>query len=330
MLDYDLILNIINTILTALSVIFIIFGWIIPYKQSQKQQKEQRKYDESISEKQYNKEKIDEQISKLYVPLYTISMENKIQINILLKKLNRNYVFAKGETINNLTESDLVLWINFLKNHFVPNLNRMKEILNNNIHLIYEPNLPSSYQRFLKYTLKLTTDLNLYLNDPNIDHSNSFVDENYPNDFDIYINKTLDKLLQLQRNGLAQNDNRNTIISNFDVNINNIDYSEKTIVFDNEDNSPYLIDLQNNEKIVINSRQFIIGRKSNCNYVIDNIHVSSLSLMITYEDENWYIMDLNTMNGTSLNNIKIPTNSKMLLQDKSIIQVANLKYKFCL
>ena len=144
MIDYDLILNIINTILTALSVIFIIFGWIIPYKQSQKQQKEQRKYDESISEKQYNKEKIDEQISKLYVPLYTISMENKIQINILLKKLNRNYVFAKGETINNLTESDLVLWINFLKNHFVPNLNRMKEILNNNIHLIYEPNLPSS------------------------------------------------------------------------------------------------------------------------------------------------------------------------------------------
>ena len=190
--------------------------------------------------------------------------------------------------------------------------------------------MPSSYQRFLKYTLKLTTDLNLYLNDPNIDHSNSFVDENYPSDFDIYINKTLDKLLQLQRNCLSQNDNRNTIVSNFDVNINNIDYSEKTIVFDSEDNSPYLIDLQNNEKIVINSRQFIIGRKSNCNYVIDNIRVSSLSLMIIYEDGNWYIMDLNTMNGTSLNNIKIPTNSKMLLQDKSIIQIANLKYKFCL
>lgn len=330
MADYDLILNIVNTIFSGISVLFIVFGWIIPYKQSQKQQKEQRKYDEFISKKQYNKEKIDEQISKLYVPLYTLSMENKIQTNILLKKLNRKYVFAKGETINNLTEGDLILWIDFLKNHFVPNLNHMKEILNDNIHLTYEPNLPSSYQRFLKYTLKLTTDLNLYLHDPNIDHSNSFVDENYPSDFDIYINKTLDKLLQLQRNCLTHNNNQVTIVSNFDVNISNIDYSEKTIVFDDADNSPYLIDLQNNEKIIINSRQFIIGRKSNCNYVINNIYVSSLSLMITYEDGNWYIMDLNTTNGSSLNNIKIPTNSKILLQDRSIIQIANLKYEFCL
>lgn len=75
----DLILNIVNTVLSGLSVIFIIFGWIIPFKQSQKQQREQRSYEESIKSEQYYKDRVDEQISKLYVPLYSLSMENKMQ-----------------------------------------------------------------------------------------------------------------------------------------------------------------------------------------------------------------------------------------------------------
>lgn len=167
MINYDLLFNIINTSLSAISVIFIIFGWVIPYKQSQKQQKDQRHYEESTRFLQYSKNRIDEQISKLYVPLYSLSMENKMQINILLKELNRNYVFAKGETINSLNENDKLLWIDFVKNHFLPNLNRMKDILNNNLHLIFEYELPSSYQRFMKYTLKLNSDLELYLNSSN-------------------------------------------------------------------------------------------------------------------------------------------------------------------
>lgn len=39
----DLILNIVNTVLSGLSVIFIIFGWIIPFKQSQKTTKRTEK-----------------------------------------------------------------------------------------------------------------------------------------------------------------------------------------------------------------------------------------------------------------------------------------------
>ncbi len=327
--NYDLLLNIINTVISGVSVIFIIFGWIIPYKQSQKQQSIQREYEESITTKQYNKEKIDEQISKLYVPLYTLSMENRIQTNILLKKLNRNYVFAKNETINDLNENDTILWIDFVSNHFVPNLNRMKEILNNNIHLIYEPELPSSHHRFMKYTLKLNNDLDLYLKHSNIDCSNFFVDDNYPSDFDIYINKTLDKLLQLQRNCLAQNSNENTIVSNFDININDIKH-EETVILGSENDSPYLINLQNNERIIINSSQFIIGRHKSCNYVINNPYISSLSLMIVYEDENWYVIDLNTTNGTFLNNTKIATNSKMLLQNEDKIKIADFTYQFYL
>lgn len=320
MVDYDLSLNIINTIISGIGVIFIIFGWIIPYKQSQKQQKDQRRYEETTIFNQYYKDRIDEQISKLYVPLYSLSMENKMQINILLKKLDRNYVFAKGDNINNLTENDKLLWIDFVKYHFMPNLNRMKDILNCNIHLIYESELPSSYQRFIKYTLKLNNDLELYLNSSNSNYDTLFIEDNYPSDFDIYINKTLGKLLQLQRNILTQGRNESTII--FDANINNIDIGETVVLVENT-NIPFLINTSANEKISISSQQFVIGRDKSCNYKLEDNFVSRKHLMIVKEDDIWYVIDFYTENGTYLNNEKIRPNSKTILYNGDDIKIGN-------
>lgn len=324
--NYELLFNIINTILSTISVLFIIFGWIIPYKQSQKQTISQRKYEESIKQEQYYKDKIDEQISKLYVPLYTLSMENKMQFNLLLKKLNRSYVFAKGENINDLSENDKNSWIDFLRNRYIPNLNRMKEILNNNIHLIYEPELPSSYQRFMSYTLKLNNDLELYLNSLNNNYTNLFIEDNYPSDFDIYINKTLANLLQLQRKQLAQDSNDMKLV--FDANINDLDYGKTAILVD-DDNSPFLLDLVHMEIIAISSSQFIIGTDTSCNLVLNSSYISRKHLMIAKEDSCWYIVDLNSENGVFLNGIKLAPNSKTLLQERDIIKIANLnRYSF--
>lgn len=320
MINYDLLFNIINTSLSAISVIFIIFGWVIPYKQSQKQQKDQRHYEESTRFLQYSKNRIDEQISKLYVPLYSLSMENKMQINILLKELNRNYVFAKGETINSLNENDKLLWIDFVKNHFLPNLNRMKDILNNNLHLIFEYELPSSYQRFMKYTLKLNSDLELYLNSSNNDYDTLFVEDNYPSDFDIYINKTLDKLLQLQRNNLTEDSNQSTIV--FDTNINNINFGE-TVLLSKNTNIPFILNISTNEKIVISSYQFVIGTDISCNYKLEDSCVSRKHLIFIKEDNIWYIIDFHSSNGTYLNSKKIRPNSKAVLCNGDIIKIGN-------
>lgn len=329
--NYDLILNIINTILSGFSVLFIIFGWIIPYKQSQKQQKEQRKYEKSIKSEQYYQDKVDEQISKLYFPLYSLSMENEMQTNILLKKLNRNYVFGMGETINTLSSTDRSLWIDFVKNHFLPNLNRMREILNNNIYLILNSELPSSYQRFMEYSLKLNSDLDYYLNNPNDNNETLFIEENYPSDFDIYINTTLDRLLQLQRERLDQNHHNSEVISrtNFDANLEffNLDDSE-TIVIVNEENSPCLRNIITNEVIKISSSRFCIGRDKYCNYVINNNKISRQHLMIFKKNGNWYIIDFNTMNGTYVNGKKISPNSKIQLHENDTIQIMDILYHF--
>lgn len=329
MQNYDLILNIINTILSGFSVLFIVFGWIIPYKQSQKQQKEQRKYEESIKSEQYYQDKVDEQISKLYVPLYSLSMENKMQTNILLKKLNRSYVFAKGKTINTLSSNDKSLWIDFVKNHFSPNLNQMREILNNNIHLILNSELPSSYQRFMEYTLKLNYDLDFYLDNPDNNNETLFIEENYPSDFDIYINKSLDKLLQLQRERLGQSYHNNETIlqTNFDANLESINSGE-TIILVDEENSPYLCNITTNEIIKISTSRFSIGRDKCSNYVLDNNKISRQHLMIFKENNNWYINDFGTMNGTYVNGKKISPNVKVQLHENDTIQIADLLYRF--
>lgn len=319
--NYDFIFAIINTVFSGISLLFIVFGWIIPYKQSQKQTLNQRKYEESIKQEQYTKDKIDEQITKLYVPLYTLSMEKKMQTNILLNRLNRSYVFAKGQNINDLSENDKKLWIDFLKNHYIPNLNRMKEILNNNIHLIYDPELPSSYQRFMSYTLKLNNDLELYFSSSNNNYANLFIEDNYPSDFDIYINKTLGRLLQLQRNQSTHNNN--TLI--FDTNISNLDHGDTILLVDDND-SPYLLDSLSNEKIVISSSQFVIGRDKTCNLVLNGTHVSRMHLIIVREDSCWYIVDLNAKNGVFLNGLKLAPNSKTLLQEGDAINIANSNY----
>lgn len=294
-----------------------------------KQQREQRSYEESIKSEQYYKDRVDEQISKLYVPLYSLSMENKMQTSILLKKLDRNFVFAKGKTINQLSENDKSLWIDFVKNHFLPNLNQMKEILSNNIHLILNSELPSSYQRFMEYTLKLNDDLEIYLNKPNDNNVTLFVQENYPSDFDIYINKTLDKLLQLQRQRLDQNyHNKETILqTNFDANLESFDFGETIILVDEED-SPYLCNIQTNEIITISTSRFFIGRDKNCNYVLNHDKISRQHLIIFKENNNWYIIDFGTKNGTYLNNQKILPNQKNPLHENDTIQIADLFYNF--
>lgn len=329
--NYDLILKIINTIISGISVIFIIFGWIIPYRQSQKQQTEHRHYEKSIKSEQYFKDRIDEQISKLYVPLYSLSMENKIQTNILLNKLNRNYIFAKGETINDLNENDKFLWIDFVKNHFLPNLNRMKDILNTNMQLIYESELPSSYKRFMKYTLRLNNDLDIYLNSSNINYGNLFVEDNYPIDFDIYINEILDKLLQEQRKCFNQTQNAQSII--FDININNIDYGETIHSSNNNEINgsneiPFLLNLRTNEKILISSHQFVIGTSNSCNYILSDRCISRKHLMLIKEEDAWYVIDFDSTNGTYLNNTKLHPEAQVKINNGDVIKIGNTSFIF--
>ena len=324
MFNVDLILSIINTMFSGISIILIIFGWIIPHKQSKQDQLEQREYDKSSYINQENKDLIDQQISILYVPLYTLALENKMQFNLLLKKLNRNYVFLNGQTIYDLDEDDKILWLNYISKTYISNLNRMKDLLNNNMHLFYNYEIPSCYQRFMQYVIELNNNYELYLDSINNNCNNLLPENNYPYDFDIYINKTLNKLLNIQKKFLDQNFDGNSIVQKiFDKNIINDKYGETVIITDQIEDFPYLCDSKG-EKITINTFQFIVGTdKNRANFIIHNNNISRLHAMFIKENDKWYIIDLGSKNNTYLEEyVKV-----LLHNNDNICFTINFKYQ---
>ena len=68
-----------------------------------------------------------------------------------------------------------------------------------------------------------------------------------------------------------------------------------------------------------------IGRAQNNDVIIDNKGVSNLHAIISNKKGQFYVEDLNSTNGTFLNNQKISSNQKINLKDTLTIGKHNLK-----
>ncbi|MGM0379614.1 MAG: FHA domain-containing protein [Bacillota bacterium] len=105
---------------------------------------------------------------------------------------------------------------------------------------------------------------------------------------------------------------------------------EKARSFDNEgimESKTFLI--HNNKKIIIDQDQFIIGRDFNkSDYQINDPSISLLNTEILKKDGNFFIRDLNSTNGTILNNRKLESNNLNKLYSKDIFKVSNHKFKY--
>ena len=93
----------------------------------------------------------------------------------------------------------------------------------------------------------------------------------------------------------------------------------------------YLIDLKGEfpEKILINKQDFIIGRlKEQTDYQINSNSVGKIHAEISMEENTPYLIDLNSKNGTFINNVRINSNQKYLLTNKDLVKFANDEYTF--
>lgn len=101
--------------------------------------------------------------------------------------------------------------------------------------------------------------------------------------------------------------------------------SENSIV-----TNPYLIRLNNGEKIEINKPTFRIGKeKSNCDYIVyDNGSVSRSHADIITRYNHYYIVDLNSTNGTYINGMAIPVEKEFEIKNGTSIKLANEKFNF--
>ncbi|MDE5978293.1 MAG: FHA domain-containing protein [Turicibacter sp.] len=107
----------------------------------------------------------------------------------------------------------------------------------------------------------------------------------------------------------------------------NITFTKTTMI---NDNIPFLLSTSTDQKIMISSQQFTIGRDNSCNLEMNDSFVSKKHLILKKEDETWYIIDFNSLNGTYLNNKKLRPNSKTILNSGDCIKIGRSAFCFYL
>ena len=94
--------RIIEIVVSLLAVIAVVFGWIIPYKQSIKAEKISRENEKLIEQRKWKKQLIDEQISKLYGPIDQLCRESKITFDLICFQFGRKVVFERRGLLSSI------------------------------------------------------------------------------------------------------------------------------------------------------------------------------------------------------------------------------------
>ncbi|MFP4697754.1 MAG: DUF6382 domain-containing protein [Eubacteriales bacterium] len=104
-----------------------------------------------------------------------------------------------------------------------------------------------------------------------------------------------------------------------------------TLLTDNEEDLAYLVANKNGveEEICINNTPFIIGKlSSQVDYVIDNPTISRIHAKIIQNSNEYYLIDLNSRNGTFINGKRINNGGKELIRVGDIIKFSDRTYTF--
>ena len=94
---------------------------------------------------------------------------------------------------------------------------------------------------------------------------------------------------------------------------------------------PYLAEKYNPraEKIIIDKPEFLVGRlEGQVDYVSGNAAVGKIHACINIKNGNFYITDLNSVNGTYLDGLRIDSNREYEIKNNCTIAFANSEYLF--
>lgn len=114
-----------------------------------------------------------------------------------------------------------------------------------------------------------------------------------------------------------------------------ISYNTSTVITgapnNNYDSKAYLLkqDFNSEEKIYITEKNFILGRQLDAtDYCIEDSKISKMHVEILDIDEEIFIRDLNSTNGTYLNDEKLHPNRLTKIFDGDLVTLATLVYEF--
>lgn len=200
-MKFDEVVKIIELVLTSVGLLFVVFGWIIPYWQAVKEENKRRKFEEDILKRQWEKELIDRQIEEFYGPIAAMLYESDIRFSLILHQLGREHVFAEGQMqLSDLPENEQLVWKHYVDEYKIPSQNKIVDILRNNQHLIYKSESPTCFKEFLEYAIGWELLDNQRKNGVT-NYYEYYYSYNYPRSFTNYINETL-QVLHKKQNAL--------------------------------------------------------------------------------------------------------------------------------
>lgn len=203
--DIEIIFKIIDIIIAIIGLILVVFGWIVPYHNSLKTEKMRVRNEEKLEKIRWKKELIDKQISELYGPMYALIREGDVTFTRILYQLGRRHVIPRDKSFYDLSEEEQKIWKHYVDTYKIKSQMQMVEIMRNNMHLIYNSELPASYTQFLDYSLGWEMLDNQKRNDVPNYYEYHYV-FNYPAEFNYYIRTTLTTLQKEQEKLLKQSE----------------------------------------------------------------------------------------------------------------------------
>ncbi len=83
----------------------------------------------------------------------------------------------------------------------------------------------------------------------------------------------------------------------------------------------YFVD-ENNQKVLITSSPWIVGRQRDCHYVMDYPEVSKVHCMVIVENGSCFVEDQGSTNGTRINDKKIMPHQRIEIKDLDVVSLA--------
>lgn len=117
-----------------------VIGWIVNYVFSSRSERRRAHVSARLAHR-------EDQLKSLYGPLAFLIYEGRRTWGDLLAKLGRVHIF----TVDDLSASELKLWLFWVDHDFMPRNNSIELLLASNTHLIEGDALPSSYIEFLDH-----------------------------------------------------------------------------------------------------------------------------------------------------------------------------------
>ena len=193
----EIIFKLIEIVIAIVGLVLVIFGWIIPYRQSIKMEQMHINNEKELERIRWKKELIDKQISNLYGPIYALIIESDISFARILYQLGRQHIIPKDKSFYDLPENEQLIWKHYVDTYKIKSQMKIIEIMENNLHLIYKSEIPTCYKDFLDYSLGWELLDNQKRNNVPNKYEYHYL-FNYPMEFNIYIRDTLKTLLDEQ------------------------------------------------------------------------------------------------------------------------------------